>query len=509
MMTFRLRIVSALSLLFLATSFTQPKASNTPGCEDRSARQCLDLAFHAIGGRERLQAINTVRVRSIGHTLLMEQSYRQEPFITSYENALTTIDFAQQAVVIENTITWPEADPNQWEVHNTTVVGPNGGVTRRKDGDSPCGLATIDSARQELALGPARLLLTAATAPDLHFAQPQMLRSTRHTALAFAWNKVPVRILVNEFNHLPDAVVTTQEFQDFWYFWGDVEQRTYFDNWKLKEGIVYPTNIIQERNGNLWRSTQALSVEFNVPNAADAFHMDTAVAQRSAASRGWQRPFSPGKDVTLAPGINLFPGAWNATIVKVSDGVVILEAPISGTYLDGVVAEAKKRYPGSPLKAVLSTSDSWPHTGGVREAVASGIPVYILDLNRSLLDRMVAAPHTIDPDDLQKSKRVPKWEIVSGKQQVGDGPNRMELYPIRGAATERQYMVYFPEHKLLYASDTLVINDDGSLYDPELMYEVEQAIEREKLKITTVFAMHQGPTPWQQVVDLINKAQHS
>ena len=82
----------------------------------------------------------------------------------------------------------------------------------------------------------------------------------------------------------------------------------------------------------------------------------------------------------------------------------------------------------------------------------------------------------------------------------------MELYPLRGAATERQYMVYFPEHHLLYASDTLALNDDGTLYDPELMYEVAQAVKRENLIVDTVFSMHQGPLPWEQVMALIEKS---
>jgi glyoxylase-like metal-dependent hydrolase (beta-lactamase superfamily II) len=176
-----------------------------------------------------------------------------------------------------------------------------------------------------------------------------------------------------------------------------------------------------------------------------------------------------------------------------------------------VLEEAKKRYPGVPVKAVLTTSDSWPHVGGVRESVAEGLPVYILDLNRPLLDRMIEAPHTLDPEALEQAKgsKKPQWKIVSEKQIVGTEANRMELYPLRGAATERQYMVYFPEHRLLYASDTLVLNEDGSLYDPELMREVIQAVKREGLKVETVFAMHQGPTPWSQVVELVEKAQQS
>jgi hypothetical protein len=82
----------------------------------------------------------------------------------------------------------------------------------------------------------------------------------------------------------------------------------------------------------------------------------------------------------------------------------------------------------------------------------------------------------------------------------------MVLYPLRGASTERQYMVYFPERRLLYASDTLVVNDDHTLYDPELAHEVEQAVEREHLAVDTVYAMHQAPVAWSDVVAMLRKA---
>jgi hypothetical protein len=65
-------------------------------------------------------------------------------------------------------------------------------------------------------------------------------------------------------------------------------------------------------------------------------------------------------------------------------------------------------------------------------------------------------------------------------------------------------MVYFPERRLLYASDTLALNADHSLYDPELMHEVVQAVEREHLAVDTVYAMHEGPTAWADVLKLVN-----
>jgi hypothetical protein len=376
----------------------------TPGCTDQSPKQCVDLALDAMGGRERLQQIRSVRLQTIGHTALAEQSYRQDPFITSYESGQTTLDLANHHVLREAKLSWPEADPNEAEVDTVWVAGANGCVRRTKGGDSLCPLGDFYAAREMLALGPESLLLAASHATDLHFEPPETLRSTLHAVVAFSWERVPVHILLNAFNHLPDAVETIQEFHDFWYFWGDVQQRIYFDNWELFHGVVYPTNSVEERNGIIWRSSQALNVEFNVPIEEKTFAMGDNVARKSAASTGWNRPFRGEEDTPPAPGVDLFLGSWNSTVVKQPDGIVILEAPISELYTQGVIEEARKRYPGVPVKAVLSTSDSWPHTGGVRFAVAKGIPVYILDLNRPLLDKMIKAPHTLDPDALENMK---------------------------------------------------------------------------------------------------------
>ncbi|HEV8042335.1 MAG TPA: MBL fold metallo-hydrolase [Bryobacteraceae bacterium] len=506
------KIFVCLSALWMVSSvLAQKSPTGAPGCASQNAKQCVGLALDAMGGRERLEQVKSLRLQIIGHTLLVEQSYRQAPFVASYERGQVTMDLANQGVLKEMKSTWPESDHNQSDSDSIVVVGPEGGVTRSQDRDSPCSLSALDTARQMLALGPARVLITASDAPDLHFGAPETLRSTSHAVVVFTWGKIPVRVLLNPFNHLPDAVETTQEFHDFWYFWGDVQQRIYFDNFKLSQGVAFPTNLVEERNGVVWSSTQALNVEFNVSVDPKAFAMDPKVAKQSAASPGWNRPFRAQKATTLAPGVDLFPGAWNSTIVKQSDGIVILEAPISEAYTRGVIEEARKRYPGMAVKAVLSTSDSWPHTGGVRFAVAENLPIYILDLNRPLLDRMSGAPHTLYPDALEKSKhsKNPNWKIVAAKQELGSGENRVELYPLRGASTERQYMVYFPESRLLYASDTLALNNNGSLYDPELMHEVAQAVKRANLNVDTVFAMHQGPMPWSQVLALIEKSQHT
>ncbi|HET6840584.1 MAG TPA: MBL fold metallo-hydrolase [Candidatus Angelobacter sp.] len=474
-------------------------------CRQAGAKGCIRLALEAMGGEERLTSIKSLGMEMVRHTLLAEQSYRQSPYITSYEHLKIKADFSGNRIYRESHLTWPESDPGDTESDSVLVAGLAGGVIRASP-DSPCSLADLDWTREMLSLGAARLLLTAFQSPDLHFEQPELIRSTMHTVLGFVWQEKPVRIVINPWNHLPDAVETVEKFHDHWYQWGDVKRRIYFDNWKTFHGVVYPTNEVEERNGHIWQSTQVLSLDLNISIDETQFQMDAKAAERSTQSKGWERPFPAGESIDLAPGISLYQNSWNSTLVKQEDGIVLLEAPLSGTYTKGILKECKRRYPDVPIKAVLSTSDSWPHVGGVRQAVALGLPVYILDLNRPLLDDLVHAPHRLDPDSLAQLPKEARWRVVSQKIRIGARQNRMELYPLRGASTERQYMVYFPEHHLLYVSDTLSLDEKGVLYNPELMREVIQAVKREGLYVDTAFAMHQGPVAWTQIVSLVEKA---
>jgi len=479
-----------------------------PGCERVEARTCVEQAIQAMGGRQALAGIRTARYQTTGHTAVTEQSYRQQPFVTAYQHDQLAIDFANGRLVDVDHGTWPESDPKQFESDQTLVATPTAGVYRGSgsEGDTPCSLADLDQVGDTLALGPERLLLTAAAASELRYAPPRWLRATRHAVVEFNWHGIYVDVLLNAANHLPDAMESTRTFQDFWFAWGDVRQRIYFDNWHLVDGMVLPSNRVEARNDIVWKSTQTTDIVFNAPLDEKPFAMDDTVAEKSAHLLNWNRIFSDKARVVLAPGILLYKGSWNATLIRQDDGVLVVEAPISSSYMQGILAKAAGEFPGVPIKAVLSTSDSWPHIAGVREAVAQNLPVVALDLNLPELDRLVAAQHRLQPDSLQKAPRPPHWIVAANGLEIGHGDNRVVLYPLHGASTERQYMVYFPQHRLLYASDTLALNDDQSLYDPQLMHEVVQAVERNELQVDTVYAMHEAPMAWKDVVEKVRAA---
>ena len=72
----------------------------------------------------------------------------------------------------------------------------------------------------------------------------------------------------------------------------------------------------------------------------------------------------------------------------------------------------------------------------------------------------------------------------------------MELYPIRGETSERQMMVFFPEHHLLYGSDPFQLSEDGSFFYPQTVKEMTAAVAREHLEVDNDFMMHIGLRPW-------------
>jgi hypothetical protein len=208
----------------------------------------------------------------------------------------------------------------------------------------------------------------------------------------------------------------------------------------------------------------------------------------------------------LAPGVIQIRGAWNVAEIRQADGIVILEGPISNGYSRRVLEDVARRFPGVQVKAVISTSDAWPHIGGLREYVARGIPIYALDLNRPILEALFSAPHQLRTDTLSAHPHAARLTAVSRKLIVGSGANRFELIPLRTTTGERQMAVYFPEWKLLYSSDLVQRSRAGAFPIAEALYELMEVANREQIDIVTDFGMHLGPTSWRDIVSAVEAA---
>lgn len=507
----RIGVVTVL-LLALVPGLTSRSTFAYASTDDRAVA-LVRSAIEKMGGEGNLRSLQGVQIERIGHTYSVEQSERPEgPWLVNYDQVTELRDYANQR--LRRTTQTRSFQAPQWRPGIILKVADGVAALQLGERSGPASATDLAEAEESLALSAERVLLTALDTKDLRAERDTSLQGSTQHVVAFSWRDGLARLYLNGQTGMPTAIEIERSYPGsfIWGPWGDIKSRIYLSLWTLEAGgLRYPRQWDTERNGIPYQSFTVTSLTLNPQFDSNSFSIpaDVKKAYETTARRTIEdTPLGqPNKrTVEIAPGVFQIPGPWNVTLVRQSDGVVVIEAPISSGYSDKVLADVKKRFPGLPIKAVVSTSDAWPHVGGLREYVARDIPVYALDLNRSILERLLSSSRRSHPDALERQRKKPRFRIVVNKTIIGSGPNRIELYPIRIESGERMMMVYFPEHKLLYGSDLVQGRPDGSFFMPEYLSELVEATSRETLTINSVFAMHTGVRPWNEIEAAVTKA---
>jgi hypothetical protein len=508
-MGIHIRRFFALMVCALAAA-AQPRPAATPD-KAPDPKRLVSLAYEAMGGEARVKEVKTLRLEWAGHALQPENSERPEgPWLTTYQTAVEDIDVVNSRIRIvlnRRSILMPKGQ------ETTLVITGGVGANVTPDGETPAPVGLVQDLLDPLRYGPLKVLPAAAAAPDLRYVEEIKYQGVPHQVVAYGQGKNEVRILFNAGTHLPTAVdwTASRPAEMAWAVWGDFKERAIYGSWSLEGGILFPRQLDLQRNGLPFASRTCTVVTLNPAVDAALFHLEDRTRLAGAAF-GTQTvediplglPNRPA--VPLRSSIIYVPGRYGVVLVRQADGIVVLDAPISAGYSRKVMEEVNWRFRGAPVKALVSTDDSWPHIGGVREYIASGVPVYALDLNQPLLERVAAAPHTNPPDQLAKQPKQPMWNWVNGRTSLGSGPNRLELIPFRGEGSERTMGVYFPDDRLLYSSDLILRTEDGGFFWPSYLGELIDTVKREKLNVEMVVGMNLAPTAYGDLVAAYQRA---
>jgi hypothetical protein len=501
-----------MTMALMLSLSVQAASNKTPAQAHEQALVVIAQAIEAMGGEARLRAIKTLKLDTIGHSYWIDQSERPEgPWITNYEtrSELRDLDASRlrrTSEVRNALISAPST---------STLIVADAAAATMADGKPRPGQPTdVDDATAAIALGPERLLFTAREAADVAMAAEEVAQGVPQQVVEFTWKQIRVRVLLNAYTHLPTAVDHIQD--DPHGIWGMVTERTWLTFWNLESnGQLYPRQWNVEWNGTPLAEVTVLNFTPNPTIDADAFTIPADVREAFAkVPRRNYRTMKLGQGgagaQTMAEGVIELPGAWNVTFVQQPDGLVIIEAPISSDYSGQVLDDAAKRFPNVRVKAVITTSDSWPHISGLREYVARHIPVYAMPLNEPIIRRLLKADYRAAPDRLAGAPSAPDFHFVAEKTTIGSGPNRLVLYPIHGENGERMLMIHLPERRLLYTSDELQKQRSGQYFMPVYLVDVAGAVARAGIgdAIDTVFGMHLTPTPWAEIQATIREKVH-
>jgi hypothetical protein len=469
-------------------------------------------AAEAMGGLDLLRGVKALRIEYRGHSYMLDESERPAgPWIVTYENDVELRDYEHASVRREKEhwqVGGSEADKSTLTVAEGFAQVANGA----KLSPTSIYLGEPDDSLESLAFAPEQIVQHALEAGDLAVQPDAIMQGEPYHVVSFTYHTMPTRLYLSAYTGLPGSVEWTSSYPHsmFWRVWGDVSNRSVFSLYTLlPSGLRLPLQRDHESNNQPYHSLTILKIAVNPQIPPDAFAIATEV--KAAVQEGRDQNVKTqalGNPVPLIEGNDSmvqFAGAFKCAIVQQSDGLVIIEAPVSSEHTKTLFAEAAKRYPNVPIKAVITTSDAWAHFAGIREVVADGTPIYATDLNQPVLTRLVDAPFTQHPDTLAKASKPAKFHWVSQKTTIGAGPNRIEIYPIRNASGARMLMLYLPEFHLLYSSDLVQPLGDGSFFWPEYLRELSDAVQREHLSVDRFFGMHATVTPWTAIVQYLAK----
>lgn len=456
-----------------------------------------------MGGTETWQNIQYIRMTHAGHKHWLEQSEHPDgPFITSYEvveelRAVHELKLHRK----ETTRMFQSAEASQSEV----MLNGQKGTMKFGERQFPIPLAYRSGFDEWVRYAPEKLILDALKQTAV-FEGMKALDGTDHMVISYVQDELKHQLYINPHTRLlGQAIIETyQPYDVFNYPWGKFETTIrYTLNW-LYDGIRYPAQWDVYKLGKPFRSITITAIDFNPQVPDSVFKIPDNLPPSRPAVLVEKTPL-PTKDIIeVAPGIHTIPGSWYVGHIVQSDGIWVIEGPISSGYNAQHLAFIKEKYPDKPIKGVFSTSDAWPHLGGIRPFAAEGIPIYTQFLNVPTLQHVLEADHSPLPDAYQEHRKTPKFKPIKEAFTLEDTDIPIQVIPVNGEGGERMLMLYFPKQKVLYASDLVQHNPrNQSFFSQQYLSEVKHIVDTHQLEVETLFAMHTSPLPWTQVLEAI------
>jgi hypothetical protein len=294
---------------------------------------------------------------------------------------------------------------------------------------------------------------------------------------------------------------------------GDTLQALAFSDYQAVNGLQLPTLLTD------WQDQREIGqVRFHrvtVDGDVGSLAAPAALATAAPGGRG-----GGGRGGATAPGNpaqELAKGLWRVTgtthhslIVEFSDHLLVVEAS-NPERVAAVWARAKELRPSKPITQLIVTHHHYDHTAGVRDAVARGVTEIITQQhNVNFLTEILKRPHTINPDALAKrgAFKMPKITAIGDAGVVKDSTMTINLYHLLdNTHADSNVLIYFPASQVLTQVDVYMPNDARHIIPGEPLghapwnRNVMENITFRKLRVVTHAPLHGDVVPWSKFVE--------
>jgi glyoxylase-like metal-dependent hydrolase (beta-lactamase superfamily II) len=310
---------------------------------------------------------------------------------------------------------------------------------------------------------PEQLLLNAQRRPEaLRYLGTQTVNSRKYEVVAYGDLDGEVDDLY--FDAVTGDLARVQRLNDD-PVRGDAPIATIYTRYQRTGGLRFPTRIIGLQGADTVNDVAVERVVLD--SVADSLFAKPEGLPTTAVP-------DPGpKLVPLGSDVYLVKGGYNAAFAVFDQYVLVLEAPLSSTYQQGVLTLIDSVAPKKPIRYVVSTHFHYDHLGGVRPYIARHATIVTTDAAAQVIRRLATRPHSLRPDTLSKAPVPPAIEVVRERRSFTDAHHAVEIISMRNLPHVAEILVaYIPALKLLF---------QGDLYDSYALAEVPATDDGEAL----------------------------
>ncbi|MGD0635553.1 MAG: MBL fold metallo-hydrolase [Beijerinckiaceae bacterium] len=268
---------------------------------------------------------------------------------------------------------------------------------------------------------------------------------------------------------------------------GDTLVETKFADYKDFGGVSFPAHILRSEGGHPVLDLAVASVKLNIP-------VDITVPADVAALKAPAQKVVVNK---LADGVYYLTGGTHHSLaIEQKDHVVLVEAPLNEERSLALIAKIKETIPNKPIKYIVNSHVHFDHSGGLRTFVDAGATIVTNEADKPFYEEAWAAPHSLNPYLLEKSKKAPKFETYKDKYVLTDGSRSIEIHKIAGSGhSDELALIYLPAEKILIEADAYTPAAPNAPVPAGVnpyTVNLDENIQRLKLDVVQIAALH-GP----------------
>jgi hypothetical protein len=455
-------------------------------------RQIVDDAATALGGAERLTALKALTIEANGGAPNAGQNRLPDDELPMWRiNEYTrTVDLANGRTRMQ------QVREAQFlfagDLVQRQTQGLDGGVAYNVAANGTAGRAGEAAARDrriELLHHPLTIV-RAALDPAAKLANPRSEGNEQLVDLTTVAGDT-LTLAVDAQTHLPARVISMADNANM----GDVAIVTTFAEYEDVAGLKLPRRLTTKMDKYLQLDLQVTRnrLDGEVPDLAAPEPAKSAPAAAPAPVVVTAEPV--GKGIWWLAGS----GNHRSIVFEFADHLVLYEVPLNEARTKAVIDKART-LSAKPLTTAIVSHHHFDHSGGLRAAVAEGLEIVTHRANEAFFKELLARPHTIVPDALQKNPRQATFVFVDDQLTLKDAAMEVQLYHLLDNPREgTNLFAYVPAQRILVQAD---------LYDSTWLRHswgenVLANIARRKLKVDRHVPVHGAIEPFAQMVATI------